>query len=125
MKMVNPLSVENLDHELLVFCKLYILLFADDTVLFVELQEDLQQSINLVERFCSIATYHKRVKNYDYCFLSWARGKKRKYLHSLFRENELEVVGQYKYMGPIFNYNRQFRVAKKQLVVKGNRAMFL
>ena len=42
-----------------------------------------------------------------------------------FRENDFEVVGQYKYMGPIFNYNQQFKVAKKQLVVKGNRAMFL
>ena len=28
-------------------------------------------------------------------------------------------------MGLIFNYNRKFPEAKKQLVVKGNRAMFL
>ena len=35
------------------------------------------------------------------------------------------MVGQYKYMGLIFDYNGKFTEAKKQLVVKGNRAMFL
>ena len=44
---MNTLSVENLDQELLVFCKLYILLCADDTVILAESQENLQQSINL------------------------------------------------------------------------------
>ena len=38
---------------------------------------------------------------------------------------ELAVVGQYKYLGLIFNYNGKCTEAKKQLVVKGNRAMFL
>ena len=51
---MNTLSVENLDQELLVFCKLYILLYADDTVILAESQEDLQQSINLMERYCSM-----------------------------------------------------------------------
>ena len=32
------------------------------------------------------------------------------------------MVGQYKYLGPILNYNGKFTEAKKQL---GNRAMFL
>ena len=54
LKIVNTLSVENLDQELLVFCKLYILFYADVTVLLVESQEDLQQSINLMDRYCSM-----------------------------------------------------------------------
>ena len=54
LKIVNTLSVENLDQELLVFCKLYILLYADDTVILAESQKDLQQSINLIERYCSM-----------------------------------------------------------------------
>ena len=52
LEIVKTLSVENL--ELLVFCKLYILLYADDTVLLAESQENLQQSINLMERYCSM-----------------------------------------------------------------------
>ena len=51
---MNTLSVENLDQELLVFCKLYVLLYADATVILAESQEDLQQSNNLMERYCSM-----------------------------------------------------------------------
>ena len=51
---MNTLSVENLDQKLLVFCKLYILLYADDTVILAESHENLQQSINLMERYCSM-----------------------------------------------------------------------
>ena len=47
-----------------------------------------------------------------------------KYLNSFLKKNELEVVRQYKYLGPILNYNGKFTEAKKQLVVKGNRAIF-
>ena len=54
LKTVNTLSVENLNQELLVFCKLYILIYADDTVILAESQEDLQQSIDLMERYCSM-----------------------------------------------------------------------
>ena len=54
LKIVNTLAVENLDQELLVYCKLYILLYADDTVILAEFQEDLQRSINLMERYCSM-----------------------------------------------------------------------
>ena len=43
----------------------------------------------------------------------------------MFGKNELEMVGQYKYLGLIFNFNGKFTEAKKQLVAKGNRAMFL
>ena len=54
LKIVKTLSVKNLDQELLVFCKLYILLYADDTVILAESHEDIQQSINLMERYCSM-----------------------------------------------------------------------
>ena len=54
MKIVNTLSVENLDQELLIFCKLHILLYADDTVLLTESKEDLHKSINLLKRYSSI-----------------------------------------------------------------------
>ena len=54
LMVVNTLSIENLDPKLLIFCKLYILLYADDTVLVAESQEDLQQSSNLMESYCSM-----------------------------------------------------------------------
>ena len=123
LKIVNTLSVENLDQELLVFCKLYILFYADATVLLVESQEDLQQAINLMDRYCSMWKLNINVSKTKINVFS--RGKIRKIPKFFFGKNELEVVGQYKYLGLIFTYNGKFTEAKKQLVVKGNRAMFL
>ena len=120
LKIVNTLSVENLDQVLLVFCKLYILLYADDTVILAESQEDLQQSIHLMDLYCSMWKLNINVSK-----TIFSRGKIRKIPKFVFGKNELEVVGQYKYLGLIFNYNEKFTEAKKQLVVKGNRAMFL
>ena len=74
LKIVNTLSVENLDQELLVFCKLYILLYADDTVILAESQEDLQQSINLMERYCSMWKLNINVSKTKITVFS--RGKK-------------------------------------------------
>ena len=77
LKIVNTLSVENLDQELLVFCKLYILLYADDTVILAESQEDLQQSINLMERYCSMFNLNINVLKTK--ILSW-KNKKNTYI---------------------------------------------
>ena len=82
LKIVNTLSVENLDQELLVFCKLYILLYADDTVILAESQEDLQQSINLMERYCSMWKLNINVSKTKITVFS--RGKIRKIPNFLF-----------------------------------------
>ena len=120
---MNTLAVEHLNQELLVFCKLYTLLYADDTVILAESQGDLQQSINLMERYCSMWKLNINVSKTKITVFS--RGKIRKIQKKFFGKNELEVDGQYYYLGLIFNYNGKFTDAKKQLVVKGNRAMFL
>ena len=91
LKIVNTLSVENLDQELLVFCKLYILLYADDTVILAESQEDLPQSINLMERYCSMRKLNINVSKTKITVFS--REKIRKIPKFFFRKNELEVVG--------------------------------
>ena len=76
-----------------------------------------------MERYCGMWKLNINVSKTKITVFS--RGKIRKIPKFFFGENELEVVGQYKYLGLIFNYNGKFTEAKKQLVVKGNRAMFL
>ena len=102
--------MDNLDQELLVFCKLYILLYADDTVLLAVSQKDLQQSINLMDRYFSMWKLNINVSKTEITVFS--RGKIRKITKFFFGKNELEMVGQYKYLGLIFNYNGKFTEAK-------------
>ena len=81
---MNTLSVENLDQLLLVFCKLYILLYANDTVLLAESQENQQQSINLMERYCSMWKLNINVSSLV--------EKKEKYLNSFLEKMNLKSI---------------------------------
>ena len=47
---LNGLSFENLN----VYMKLFLLLYADDTVFFAESQQELQQILKLFEHYCNI-----------------------------------------------------------------------
>jgi hypothetical protein len=47
---LNSLSVENLN----VYMKLFLLLYADDTVIFAESQQELQRILKLFEHYCNI-----------------------------------------------------------------------
>ena len=52
LKEIRDLATQTLDNNLCAFLKLYILLYADDTVLLAESPKDLQNSINLMEEYC-------------------------------------------------------------------------
>ena len=67
-------------------------------------------------------TKNKCVKVKGYCLLE--REKIRNIPEFYFGENKLDVVDHYKYLGLYFNFNGKFKVAKKELYDKGNRAMF-
>jgi hypothetical protein len=47
---MNKVLFENLN----VYMKLFLLLYADDTVIFAESQQELQQILKLSEHYCSI-----------------------------------------------------------------------
>ena len=52
LKEIRDLATQTLDINLCALLKLYILLYADDTVLLAESPKDLQNSINLMEENC-------------------------------------------------------------------------
>ena len=52
LKEISDLATQPLDNNLCALLKLYILLYADDTVLLAESPKDLQNSINLMEEYC-------------------------------------------------------------------------
>ena len=123
IKIVNTLSVENLDQELLVFCKLYILLYADDTVLLAESQEDLQQLINLLERYCSMWKLNINVSKSKITVFS--RGKIRKIPTFFWQKKNLKWLVNINTWALYLTIMENLRRLQLQLVVKCNRAMFL
>ena len=51
---LNNIQEALLNDDLTTFLKLYLLMYADDTVLLVETPEDLQTSLNTMKDYCSM-----------------------------------------------------------------------
>ena len=98
---------EHVDGEIVTYFKLYILLYADDTVI--------------------LATY-------NYCSMKWKkivirltltkfipRGKLRKHHIFIFGEHIFDTVNEY--LGLVLNHNAKYKIAKSHLYQKGCRAL--
>ena len=115
---MNKMTKDRLDESLVKYLKLYVLLYADDTVLVAESAEDLQKSITLMKNYCDLWKLNTNVSKTKITIFS--RGKTRNIPKFQFGETQLEVTDQ----GLIFNFNGKFTKAKKLLYDKGARAMF-
>ena len=108
--------------QIVTFFKLYILLYADDTVILAENPKDLQSSLDEMKKYCDTFDLHINVNKTN--ILIFSRGKLRRHHIFNFGEFILDTVDEYNYSGLVFNYNAKFKIAKSHLYQKGCRAMF-
>jgi hypothetical protein len=100
---LHTLSLKCLENlRLYIRVLLFVLLYADDTILLAESESDLQNSLNVFEDYRSlrklkvnvektkILIFTKRKRDYDYEF-------------NLYGTNN-EIVSSYSYLGLLFNY---------------------
>jgi hypothetical protein len=100
---LHTLSLKCLENlRLYIRVLLFVLLYADDTILLAESESDLQNSLNVFEDYRSlrklkvnvektkILIFTKRKRDYDYEF-------------NLYGTN-IEIVSSYSYLGLLFNY---------------------
>lgn len=104
------------------FLQIFIILYADDTVIVSENETDLQNSLNIFEKYClkwkltvnvsktKILLVGTRKKNYNIKFL--------------FNGQELEIVNEYKYLGIYVSRSGSNLTAKKHIAEQANKAMF-
>ena len=69
LKEISGLATHTFDNNLCALLKLYILLYADDTVLLAESPKYLRNSINLMEEYCHLWELKINVSK-GYCFLA-------------------------------------------------------
>jgi hypothetical protein len=105
------------------FVHLYLLLYADDTVILSESPQNMQKCLNLLKSYCNIWGLNINVKKTK--VLVFSRGKIRNIPQFSFGEEKVDVVFDYKYLGVVFNYNNSFSKAIKERCILANRAMFL
>ena len=104
------------DDNIMIFLKLFILLFADDTVLFSNSKEDLQRTLNCFENYCD--TWHLKVNISKTKIIIFSHRRPSTNIKFYFKGEEIEIVNEYKYLGIYLSRSGSFLQAKDILLIK-------
>ena len=113
---------ENCIQHIGMYLKLFLLLYADDTVIFAESAEDLQAALNIFEEYCSKWKLSINVSKTKILVFS-----KRKYNNKkefLLNNEVVEVKDSCTYLGILFNYNGNFCQGRKKLVDQAQKTLY-
>ena len=123
LKFINEETIKHLsDDDVEMFLKLYVLLYADDTIILAESAEDLQKALNSLYTYCQ--TWHLTVNASKTKVVIFSRGKTRKIPLFKFGDDSVAVCDDYTYLGIVFNYNGKFNKAISKQVSQAKHAMF-
>ena len=111
---IDELSIDSLIHTSIV---LFVLLYADDTVLFVTNYQDMQNLLNVFDSCCTKWRLTVNCKN-TYKVLIF-NGNKKEYKNVFYLgKSKLENVESYKYLGIIFHKSNRFTKGRKSHVFR-------
>ena len=90
------------EDDIYVFLKVFLLHYADDTVIFGEEARDLQKALFMFENYCKRWKLTVNVSKTK--VLKFSKGRPNKKLHFFFfYECELEIVNNYKYLAVLLS----------------------
>ena len=113
---------EDLEQELDTYLKLFILLYADDTVILAESSDDMQNQINYFYDVCK--KWRLKVNIEKSKVLVFSNGRLPNNIKFNYNDKELKMVAHFSYLGIVFSKTGSFNIAKKELVNKGIKAMY-
>ena len=120
---LSSLALEAPDRQTVsTLLKMFILLYADDTVICSETPEGLQRSVDELSAYCR--RWALRINVSKTKAIVFSRGKVRKLPKLVCNNTDIEFVYGFNYLGVWFNYNNKFAIAQKQQYNKASRAMF-
>ena len=110
------------DEDFFVFMKLGVLLYADDTIIIAQSEQDLQFSLNRFNEYCQ--TWKLSV-NLDKTKVVIFGARKTDHFHFKLGTQAVEITDKYKYLGVYFSQSRSFLNARKHTVEQAKKAMYL
>ena len=112
---------ERFYNELHILFELFVIVYADDTVLLSESKEGMQQLLNIFELYFDLWKLDVNINRTKGMVFS----KKKNLNYSfILQDKQLAVVEKYSYLGIIFKYNGTFFDAKKKLVDQAQRSLY-
>ena len=110
------------DNNIDIFLKLYILLYADDTIIMTESPGDMQRAMDGMSQYCN--TWDLTLNADKTKVVVFSKGKIRNRPKIYYNGTLLEVVDCYDYLGCTFKYNGSFQRAKLKQVTQAKKAMY-
>ena len=102
--------------------KIFILLFADDTVLISYTPEGLQNLINQLHRYC--CKWGMTVNTETTVVMVFKQGNRSEELNIYYNGKRLDVVTKFFYFGVALSCKGSFYQAQKVVSKQGSRALF-
>ena len=118
----NGLQPDALVQNVQSFLKLFVLLYADDTLLLTETESDMQKAVEATLQYCKQNRMCINTNKTKYMIFS--RGKVRKTVPILADGKALERVDTFCYLGIVFRFNNTFQAAMKYNIDKAKKALF-
>lgn len=119
---VPGVEFEFADNDLVTYIKLFVLLYADDTVMFSETPDDLQRTLNAFNDYCTAWKLNVNVSKTKVMIIS--RGRQKSDINFYLNGTKLEIVQEYKYLGIYLTKSGSFNTAKKYIAEQANKALF-
>ena len=111
-------SSSNIEESAHILLKLFVMLYAEDTVILAETADDLQNALTQYSLYCK--TWKLNINKKKTVIFALGR-----FPHYRFRLiEEIEFVPNYKYLGVMFSRTGSFLVTKRHIASHANRAVF-
>ena len=113
---------QDIENIMNVYINIFLLLYADDTVLMAETPEDLQKQLNIFHDYCLAWKLKVNIdKTKIVCFTN---GRLPQNLQFTYSNSEIEIVKEFNYVGLLLTKTGNFKRAIKTLADKGTKAMY-
>ena len=104
------------------YIKLFLLFYADDTVIIAENPDSLQRALDVFSLYCYEWKLHVNTSKSK--IVIFCKRKNKKITKFVLCGEDIEIVDNYVYLGIKFSYNGRFCTAKKQLIKQATKAMY-
>ena len=118
LDMADSLFHEQLD----IYIKIFLILYADDTLLFSESLDGMQSLLDELSNYCKI--WKLEVNTSKTKFVIFSKRKYRPEVKLKLDGIELDYTDAYLYLGVLFHYTGSVSFAKKKLVEESQKALY-
>ena len=102
--------------------KLYLLSYADDTIILAESPYELQKALDAMSEYCS--NWNLKVNTDKTKVVIFSKGKTRNKPDFIYEGAKLDIVDEFIYLGVKINYNGTYKKEQNYALQQGNRSMF-